>query len=341
MSIIPIIITIIIAIITIILVIFIPQEASEEQDILCHNTMAQNIVKEYFKTHKNAIIIPSDDFNKMKQKVDSKILMIAIANYAKTLATHVVISHYQVGACVLGKSGNVYLGANCEFKNTLPNTIHGEQCAIHNASVHNEKGLESIAINASPCGQCRQFMVELGDPKEFDVMFCDNDNISMFSLETLIPNNFGPENLNLSGRLLTTPALNLIPTENMNQLDKVAFDMAVNSYVPYTKRACGIALKIGDTIVPGKTLENAAYNPSSSACRNAFSLASIMGLDLSKITDMVMVECCEGDQGSVSRRKEGETILASVQDKIKMVYIPVDMNNGMAEEKEEEVSVPL
>jgi cytidine deaminase len=278
----------------------------------------------------------------MKGMIGEISLLNAIANHAKTLANHVVISGYQVGACVLADSGNVYLGANCEFKNTLPNTIHGEQCAIHNAAVHGEKYLKKIAINASPCGQCRQFMIELGNPKEFFVIFCDTDGrISEFTLEKLLPNNFGPENLDLSGRLLSSDPFPLSPPENMDNITKAAYDMAVSSYDPYTNRPSGVALGFNDVIIVGKTLENAAYNPSSSAARNAFSLASILGYDLSKITDMVMVEatCCKGDQRPISRQKETENLLSSITDTVNLRYVPVDINLSSGEQRNKSFTI--
>ena len=305
----------------------------------CNNPEADNLVKKYFHKYRGSIVIPANDFSNMVDKVGENAAMNAIANYAKTLASHVVISGYQVGACVLTKSGKVYLGANCEFTNTLPNTIHGEQCAIHNAAVHGEKHLKSIAINAAPCGQCRQFMVELGKPSEFEVLFCDNDSkLTQSTLEKLIPNNFGPENLDLSGRLLSSDPFDLKAPSEMDAATKVAYNMAVNSYAPYTNRPCGVALTFthsngSQVIVPGKTLENTAYNPTSSAARNAFSLASIMGYHLDKLTGMVMVEatCCQGDQRPISRKKEGENLLDSVGSSIQMKYLPVNINIQLSE----------
>lgn len=91
-------------------------------------------------------------------------------------ATHTVISAYPVGACVLGASGSVYLGANYEFYSPLEMTVHGEQCAVHNAAVHGEKVLLKLAVNAAPCGMCRQFLIELGDPQKLRVVFCSEDH---------------------------------------------------------------------------------------------------------------------------------------------------------------------
>ena len=69
------------------------------------------------------------------------------------------ISDYAVGAVILGQSGNIYFGPNMEFENTaLHFTIHAEQCAVVNTAQHLEKGIVSIAVNAPPCGFCRQFV---------------------------------------------------------------------------------------------------------------------------------------------------------------------------------------
>ena len=62
----------------------------------------------------------------------------------------------------LGKSGHLYVGVNLEFPRLpLQHSVHAEQFLIANAAWHGERGLKRIAVNAAPCGHCRQFIAEL------------------------------------------------------------------------------------------------------------------------------------------------------------------------------------
>ena len=63
------------------------------------------------------------------------------------------VSGYRVGAVVRGTSGALYLGANIEFPGEgLGQTVHAEQAALSNAFMHDEPGIEAIAVSAAPCG---------------------------------------------------------------------------------------------------------------------------------------------------------------------------------------------
>src|SRR2546429_6390861 len=75
-----------------------------------------------------------------------------------------VLSGYRVGAIVRGTSGALYLGANLEFPGqSLNQTVHAEQAALSNAFMHDEPGIEAIAVSAAPCGHCRQFLYEFSE----------------------------------------------------------------------------------------------------------------------------------------------------------------------------------
>ncbi len=70
-------------------------------------------------------------------------------------------SEYQVGAAVLARDGRVFAGANVENA-AYPLGICAERSAIAMAA---SEGLrpgefEAIAITASPCGGCRQWLHE-------------------------------------------------------------------------------------------------------------------------------------------------------------------------------------
>ena len=98
------------------------------------------------------------------QQLSLQLLPIA-ACYATT-----PISHFNVGAIVIGVSGSFYFGANQEFCQTdIQQTIHAEQSAISHAWMRGEKQITDISVNYTPCGHCRQFMNELNSAEELQI----------------------------------------------------------------------------------------------------------------------------------------------------------------------------
>ena len=70
-------------------------------------------------------------------------------------------SNYLVGAAVLARDGRVFEGVNVENA-AYPLGICAERSAIARAVGEGCRpgGLEAIAITASPCGGCRQWLYE-------------------------------------------------------------------------------------------------------------------------------------------------------------------------------------
>jgi cytidine deaminase len=70
-------------------------------------------------------------------------------------------SEYQVGAAVLTRGGRVVAGANVENA-AYPLGVCAERSAIAKAASEGLRpgDLEAIAITASPCGGCRQWLHE-------------------------------------------------------------------------------------------------------------------------------------------------------------------------------------
>ena len=70
-------------------------------------------------------------------------------------------SDYHVGAAVLARDGRVFAGANVENA-AYPLGICSERSAIAIAACEGLKpgDVEAIAITASPCGGCRQWLHE-------------------------------------------------------------------------------------------------------------------------------------------------------------------------------------
>jgi len=105
------------------------------------------------------------------------------------------ISKFHVGAAGLGRSGAVYVGINLEFPGVpLYNTVHAEQFLVVNAIQHGETELLIIAINAVPCGHCRQFLSELHNADNLKFLF-KNSPIKECTLPDLLPLRFKPQDV--------------------------------------------------------------------------------------------------------------------------------------------------
>lgn len=114
-------------------------------------------------------------------------------------------SNFKVGAALLSKSQKVYQGCNIENAAFTP-TNCAERTAFFKAVSEGVTEFEAIAIVGgkegdctdlcSPCGVCRQVMMEFCNPKTFKVILADkNKNYKVFTLEEILPLGFGPSNL--------------------------------------------------------------------------------------------------------------------------------------------------
>lgn len=115
-------------------------------------------------------------------------------------------SGFQVGAALVTKQGNVYLGCNIENASYTPSNC-AERTAFFKAVSEGEREFAAIAIvggpegtegkgTCSPCGVCRQVMREFCIPEEFRILLEDGQGgIMNYSLAELLPLGFGPENL--------------------------------------------------------------------------------------------------------------------------------------------------
>lgn len=109
-------------------------------------------------------------------------------------------SNFKVGAALLTKSGKVYLGTNVENAGYSPCNC-AERSAFFSAISNGEREFTKIAIVGSdksityPCGVCRQVIVELAPNIEI-ICAINEDDFVVTNLEELLPNSFGPKNLN-------------------------------------------------------------------------------------------------------------------------------------------------
>ena len=113
-------------------------------------------------------------------------------------------SNYLVGAALLGASGKIYTGCNVENATYTP-TNCAERTAFFKAISEGEREFKAIAIVAgkrgeklsptcTPCGVCRQVMVEFCD-KDFKIVLGTPDDYKVYDLESLIPLSFTNDEL--------------------------------------------------------------------------------------------------------------------------------------------------
>lgn len=110
-------------------------------------------------------------------------------------------SHFFVGACVKTKDNKYFLGANIENASySLTNCA--ERNAIFQAYSmgYRKKDIESICIVGSgenlitPCGACRQVMIELLE-KDTPIVLVTGDKIKITNIKELLPFSFTNESL--------------------------------------------------------------------------------------------------------------------------------------------------
>jgi cytidine deaminase len=115
---------------------------------------------------------------------------------------YVPYSHFAVGAALLTKSGQVYTGCNVENA-SYGMTVCAERVAILKAVSEGETEFALLVvvteIGASPCGACRQVMVEFAP--EMPVMIVDlAGNGATLSAAQLLPLTFLPQHLQEAAR---------------------------------------------------------------------------------------------------------------------------------------------
>ena len=113
-------------------------------------------------------------------------------------------SGFQVGAALLTGSGKVYTGCNIENAAFSP-TNCAERTAFFKAVSEGEKEFRAIAVVGNkkdtpsaewefctPCGVCRQVMLEFVNPEEFLIYSGKGEEIKTFTLKDLLPECFSP-----------------------------------------------------------------------------------------------------------------------------------------------------
>jgi len=235
-------------------------------------------------------------------------LMLNLVPFA-ALYAEPVISNFKVGAVARGLNGNLYYGANIEFKSeALSFTVHAEQAAAVKAWMQGETGLSVLAVSAAPCGYCRQFLFELTSAAVLKILL---PNAKPDSLAELLPDAFGPRNLGMTGGLMQAENHHL-RVNSQDPIVQAALAAANMSYAPYSRGYSGVALANTDGgIYSGAYAENAAFNPSMSPMQAAVSQLNIDGGNLRGIERAVLVEV---ENSVPSQVHSSRAVLNSISD---------------------------
>ncbi|MBM4466202.1 MAG: cytidine deaminase [Chloroflexi bacterium] len=106
-------------------------------------------------------------------------------------------SHFAVGAALLARSGRIYTGCNVENA-SYGLSVCAERVAVFKAVSEGERNFEAMAVvtenGVTPCGACRQVLMEFGD--DIQVIVADEADVyRVFTLRELLPEAFTPEHL--------------------------------------------------------------------------------------------------------------------------------------------------
>ncbi len=108
---------------------------------------------------------------------------------------YVPYSHFPVGACILTEDDKIFTG--CNFENaSFGLTICAERNAVGSAISAGCKKIKAIAVyspkmnNCYPCGACRQVLHEFKSDNGIDVILKNNDELTIFKIEELLPGGF-------------------------------------------------------------------------------------------------------------------------------------------------------
>ncbi|MEK9853820.1 MAG: cytidine deaminase [Rhodobiaceae bacterium] len=129
---------------------------------------------------------------------DEKLMTAAIAAMGRAYAPY---SKFPVGAAILDETGALHVGANVENA-AYPVGNCAEASAIAAMVMAGGRRIAMIAVAGgdgnllcTPCGACRQRIREFG-AGETPVLIGAPDGLQRrFTLDELLPESFGPENL--------------------------------------------------------------------------------------------------------------------------------------------------
>lgn len=108
---------------------------------------------------------------------------------------YVPYSKFPVGAALVTKEGKIYTGCNIENA-SYPLTNCAERTAVFKAVSEGDKEFQTIVVTAdtegpvSPCGACRQVLVEFCDPEMPVILTNKKGDIKETTVSELLPGAF-------------------------------------------------------------------------------------------------------------------------------------------------------
>lgn len=131
-------------------------------------------------------------------------------------------SNFSVGAALLHNDDSITQG--CNYENCTLQSCCAERCAIVRANIEGRRTAKAVAVYGSsalssvkappeslctPCGLCRQLLVEVADLSQnydtFEVILVSNDkeHAKVVRLADLIPEKFGPSDIGMDLQALS------------------------------------------------------------------------------------------------------------------------------------------
>lgn len=116
---------------------------------------------------------------------------------------HAPYSKFPVGAALLSESGSIFSGCNVENA-VYSECVCAEACAIGAMVAAGDRHIVQICIVcksgawAPPCGGCRQKIREFGTADTQIIVSNADGKQKHYTLGELLPNAFGPDNLEMS-----------------------------------------------------------------------------------------------------------------------------------------------
>lgn len=115
---------------------------------------------------------------------------------------YVPYSHFQVGAALLDQNGRIHHGCNVENAAYGPSNC-AERTAMFSAIASGvaPRSFQAIAVIGdtvdpiTPCGVCRQVMIELCGPETMVIMGNLKGDFHVMTVEELLPGAFVPSSL--------------------------------------------------------------------------------------------------------------------------------------------------
>ena len=138
----------------------------------------------------------------LTKELEQKLIQTAIEYRKRSYSPY---SGYQVGAALLSADGEIFGGCNIESASFSP-TNCAERTALFKAVSEGKKDFTAIAVVGgkagdalefcTPCGVCRQALVEFCNPKECVVYLgTGTEDYKGYLLEELLPYSFTPKNV--------------------------------------------------------------------------------------------------------------------------------------------------